>query len=165
MDKTLTVNSLVEAGVVSQDIAGMYLNAPDEVLTDLSRHLKGNAFVPARPVADGAPAKTPTAAEADQAEAMELLKAKRANDAKVKCNMVAALKANSRCKFAPEALEKMDVDSLKTLSDSIGVPTANHAAAAGGVAPDAPKANTATVLPVAPAMPSFADGMAMLTGK
>lgn len=157
-DKTITVNSLVAMGVVPQDVAGDLLNAPPRVnawLEELEQKFKTNAFAPNKPVAT-APAKVPTAEDADMAEAMELLKTKRANDAKNKSVMVNSLKANSKCKFTLEALEKMDVESLKALSDSIGQPAANYAPGAGGAAPDAPKTNAAPQ-DVSPAMPTAAS--------
>lgn len=158
-DKTITVNSLVAKGIVPQDVAGDLLNAPPRVnewLETLDANLKANAFAPARPVADGASAKVPTAEEADMTEAMALLKAKRATDAKNKGIMVNALKANAKCKFPPEALDKMDVDALKALSESIGVPEANFAPGAGGVTPAAPKANAAPAY-ASPEMPTAAS--------
>lgn len=160
-DKTITVNSLVQMGVVPQDVAGDLLNAPPRVntwLEELEAKFKTNAFMaPAKPVADGAKTpKVPTAEEADQAEAMELLKAKRANDAKAKGVMVNALKANSKCKFTEDKLNAMSADDLKVLAESIGQPVANFAPGAGGVTPEAPKTNAQT-FDVCPPMPTAAD--------
>ena len=159
-DKTITVNSLVQMGVVPQDVAGDLLNAPPRVnawLEELETKFKTNAFAPAKPVApDAGKSKVPTAEEADQMEAMELLKAKRANDAKAKGVMVNALKANSKCKFTEDKLNAMSADDLKTLAESIGQTVANFAPGAGGVTPEAPKTNAQT-FDVCPPMPSAAD--------
>jgi hypothetical protein len=158
-DKISTVNSLVTKGIVPQDIAADLLNAPPKVnawLESLDGDPKINAaFVPNRPVAPavGKTPAAPTADEADMAEAMGLLKAKRAADAKAKGMMVNALKANAKCKFTPEALEKMSADDLKALSESIGQPVTSYAAGAGGTPPSTPRVNSA-LADASPAMPT-----------
>ncbi len=149
MDKTITVNSLVQKGIVPQDVAGHLMNAPECVLEELDKLPKQNAaVVPNRPVAE----------EKDVAEGLALLKAKREADVAVKANAIAELKANKRCAFTPEQLEAMDTDGLKALSATLGKPITQFGPAAGGGTPakDEPKVNNAAV-GGAPMMPTYED--------
>jgi len=155
MDKTITVNSLIQKGIITEALRANFLVAPDACLAALNGLADQNMLKANAEVVKDVP-------ETDVKDALALLKLKKEEDTTAKEKMMEDLKKNSRCKFNESQLKAMDVSALKALSETLGSTPPNFVGGAGGAPHAAPKVNTAGMGMVSVPVMSFEQAQEMV---
>ena len=148
MDKALTVNSLVQKGIIPSNLMGSFINAPEAALRALDTLPPQGVPKTLAEVVSFIPAQF----RGDVEAGLKTLAATRAQELQLKDGLVAALKSNAKCKLDEQDLKVLSVAALKNLEASLREISYQQAAGAAVVTV---KANTDGS--GVPAMPTIDD--------
>ena len=147
MDKALTVNSLVQKGIIPSNLMGSFINAPEAALRALDTLPPQGVPKTLAEVVAFVPKQFRGAVEAG----LKTLAAQQAEELKLKDGLVAGLKANAKCKLQEDDLKVLSVSALKNLEASLR--EVSYQAAAGAAVVVKANSDGSGV----PAMPKIED--------